>query len=143
MHQIPDIRSVVCGHVFLGSPVSFSLLVPRALPTAPPTFLSLVVLQGMENWVHRSLGTRRVSVSLPSSPHLPLSFLFALSPSPSPLLRRLLYPPGILCIFGSAVGLLECACGSESLLHTSDDEHVIRLSQDSQYLWSLWEVSER
>ena len=38
------IRSVVCGHVVLGSHVSFSLLVPRAPPTAPPTFLSLAVL---------------------------------------------------------------------------------------------------
>ena len=53
------------------------------------------------------------------------SLLLFFSPYPSPLLHRLLHPPGILCVPGSAVGLPECACGSESLLHTTDDEHVL------------------
>ena len=62
---------------------------------------------------------------------MPFCFLFA----------RLLHPPGILCVPGSTVGLPECARGSESLLHTADDEHILRLSQNSEHLWCLWEVS--
>ena len=89
MHQIPDIRSVV---LWLCCSVSFSLLVPRASPTAPPTFLSLAVLQGMETLVHRSLGTRRVSPAHVVS--LLLLSSTSLFPSSLPSLS-LLYPSSI------------------------------------------------
>ena len=157
MHLISDMLCVTvqlfCGSVFLVLlfRYTFSLLVPRAPLRAPPTSSLLVVLQrngnlGAQEPVNKTGFTCTCSIT-PSPPppllHLPLSFLLPLSPSPSPLLRRVLHPPGILCIPGSTAGLPECACGSESLLHTSDDEHVLRLAQDSQYLRSLWEVSER
>ena len=130
MHQIPDVRSVVlwpCCSWF-----SCFIFTPRAQsPAHIPTHLSVTCSTarngnlGAQEPGNKTGFTSTCSITPSPLLHLPLSFLLAFSPSPSPLLRRLLYPPGILCIFGSAVGLLECARGSESLLHTSDDEHVV------------------
>ena len=54
--------------------------------------------------------------------------------------RRLLHPSGIFCWTGSTAGLPEHPCGSEPPLFSSAHEYFVRLPQNSQHLWGIWQV---